>query len=391
MRIGSYFDGEVYISLSNQSCDFFENYMFVSPSFFIISKEEIGKSNIKIELPISTPYTFEVKDETQRFRTIERLYDEEDAENVGDVTEADFEFEHFLMLQDADWRELARIRNEEVEFAEWIWDRYGEVTEKTELDAETLEKEKKIDENNMIMEAYYEAFDEFNENDIPEYYIYSVKIRIPEQYSDETADHVDIKLGGKAVRLNFGEWRFHSKTPDELKSDNYGIRQEQIALLSIGGSAYDDGYALLPDALSFTVGRDDITVNGVDVFGSDIKILGAHVRLESSGGDQISDYYWDMKMPLDFSSGQKTSIDVIVYSEKLLEYEIFNTMFFTMSYTVNEKEHSMLSTCYVRRVNDPIETYLLAFEGKDFYDYHQFYLPAWYGPSLPDFPDSWRK
>jgi hypothetical protein len=113
--------------------------------------------------------------------------------------------------------------------------------------------------------------------------------------------------------------------------------------------------------------------------------------LESSGGDQISDYYWDMKMPLDFSSGQKTSIDVIVYSEKLLEYEIFNTMFFTMSYTVNEKEHSMLSTCYVRRVNDPIETYLLAFEGKDFYDYHQFYLPAWYGPSLPDFPDSWRK
>lgn len=387
VRNNSYFDGEVYISLSNQDCDFFEDYMYAGPSFLIISKKEIGKANIEIKLPIQTSYSVEVRDDTQRFRTVKYLQERPGAELV----QANFEFEHFLMLRNSDWKELARIRNEEVEYMQWFYERYGEIEEKTTLDPEALERWEIIDENEAIMNTYYEAFDEFDGNDIPEYYIYHVSINIPENFSDETADHIDIKLGEKALRLEFGEWRFHSEVPTELKRDNYGIRQEQIALLSIGGSAYDNGYALLPEALSFVVGRDDITVEGVDVFGTDIEVLGAHVRLENADGSAASDYYWDMKMPLDFSAGQKVLIDMIVYSEKLLEYEIFNTMYFTMHYTVNGREHSMITPCYVRRSNDPVKTYLTVFEGIDMHDYHQYYIPAHYGPNLPDFPESWRK
>ena len=118
-------------------------------------------------------------------------------------------------------------------------------------------------------------------------------------------------------------------------------------------------------------------------------MLGAHVRVLTNDQETVSDYYWDLHTPLDFKTGQTVSIDVIVYQERLKQYEFNGTAYLVMEYEINGRTHSMTVPCFLRRTNDTLETYFAVFEEQDLSEIY----PYLYGGRsyIPDFPESWRK
>ena len=378
--VPGFFDGSAYISLTNQNCSFFENDSLVpSVAFKIISTEEIGKDRIKIRVPIQTEYKVDISDATEEFHTAAK-----------DGAYGAFEFSHFLMLQKPNWSMLSEIRENENALIQWQLTHHAGETSWDIIDPEEIALNQKVEEGLAFLEQYREAWKAFSDSDIPEFYVYFVNITFLPLYEDASVDHIDLTLGDKTITVPFGEWRFYQKTPDTIPAhDSYGLRQEMPAALTIGGTYLDNGYGMITDAFSFTVGRDDLTVTGTQVCGTDCEVLGAHVRVLTNDQETVSDYYWDLHTPLDFKAGQTVSIDVIVYQERLKQYEFNGTAYLVMEYEINGRAHSMTVPCFLRRTNDTLETYFAVFEKQDLSEVY----PYLHGGSsyIPDFPESWRK
>ena len=378
--VPGYFDGSVYLSLANQNCDFFENDGTVPGVVFkIISSEEIGKERIKVRVPIPMEYEVDISDATEEFHTAAK-----------DGVFGAFGFDDFLMMQKPDWSILAEIKENETNLMQWQMSHHAGETSWDMTDPEEIALNQKVEEGYSYLLPYLEAWESFSDSDIPRFYVYYVSITFLPPYEDVTVDHIDLTLGDKAITVPFGEWRFYRKTPDTFPArDGYGLRQEMLGALTIGGTFLDGGYGIIADAFSFTVGRDDLTVTGADVCATDCEVLGAHVRILNGDRETVSDYYWDLHAPLDFKAGQTVSIDVIVYQERLKQYEFNGTAYLVMAYEINGRAHSMTVPCFLRRANDTLETYFAVFEKLDL---REVYPYLYEGDSfIPDFPEAWRK
>ena len=373
------FDGEVYVSLANQNCDFYDGASMTSGvSFKVISEKEIGKEHIRVNVPMQTAYTVEATDVTDEFRTLSK-----------DGVYGRFGFQQFLMLQNPDWEKLSEIRAEETALFDWIAAHHAGETSWEITDPEEIALNQKFDEGLAYMQPYRDAWERFTEADIPEYHVYYVQVSFQSPYAEETVDRLTLTLGEKEVDIAFGAWRLHPDAPEELpKADSYGLRPSP-GVMTVEGSWLNGGFGLVPDALSFTAGRDDVTVTGAYGYGTDCEIIGAHIKIPDADGGTVSDYYWDMHAPLDFKAGQSVEIDVILYHERFTQYEFEGTLFLTMEYEINGRQHTMTVPCALHRSNDVLETYLAVFKGLDLSaaDAYLHGERIW----VENLPDAWRR
>ena len=372
-------DGEVYVSLANQNCDFYDGASIMSGvSFKVISEKEIGKEKIRLNVPMQTVYTVEVADVTDEFRTLSK-----------DGVYGNFGFQTFLMLQNPDWEKLGEIRAEEAALCDWISAHHAGETSWEITDPEEIALNQKLDEDYAYMQPYHDAWERFTEADIPEYHVYYVNVHFETPYTEETIDRLTLTLGEKEIDIPFGTWRLHPNAPEEMpKADSYGLRPSP-GVMVVEGNWLDGGFGLVPDALSFTAGRDDVTVTGAYGYGTDCEIVGAHIIIPDANGEAVSDYYWDMHTPLDFKAGQSVGIDVILYHERLTQYEFEGSLFLTMEYEVNGRPHTMTVPCALHRSNDVSETYLAVFKGLDL-SAADAYLHG-DRPWVENLPDAWRR
>ena len=374
------FDGEVYVSLANQNCYFFENDGLVPGiAFKIISREEIKKERIKVRVPLQTAYTVDVSDATEEYRTATK-----------DGVFGAFGFDAFLMMQNPDWSILSKIKENENNLMQWQASHHAGEASWDITDPEEIALNQKVEEGYSYLLPYLEAWESFTDSDIPRFYVYYVSITFQPPYEDVTVDHIDLTMGDKTITVPFGEWQFYNTAPDTFPArDGYGLRQEMLGALAIGGTFLDSGYGVIADAFSFTVGRDDLTVTGAAVCGTDCETLGAHVRILNGDREAVSDYYWDLRSPMDFKAGQTVSVDVIVYQERLKQFEFNGTAYLTMHYEINDRPHTMSVPCFLRRSNEVLETYFAVFEKLDLKEAY----PYLYGDDsyVPDFPEAWRK
>ncbi|MBR4907226.1 MAG: hypothetical protein IKZ44_10310 [Clostridia bacterium] len=372
-------DGEAYVSLANQNCDFYDGASITSGvSFKVISEKEIGKENIRVNVPIRTAYTVEVTDVTEEFRALNK-----------DGVYGMFGFQTFLMLQNPDWEKLGDIRAEEAAISDWIAAHHAGETSWEITDPEEIAMNQKLDEGYAYLQPYRDAWEQFTEADIPEYHVYYVNIHFETPYTEEKVDRLTLTLGEKESDIPFGTWRLHPNAPEEMpKADSYGLRPSP-GVMVVEGNWLDGGFGLVPDALSFTAGLDDVTVTGAYGYGTDCEIVGAHIKIPDANGEAVSDYYWDMHTPLDFKAGQSVEIDVILYHERLTQYEFEGSLFLTMEYEVNGRPHAMTVPCALHRSNDVLETYLAVFKGLDL-SAADAYLHGEH-PWVENLPDAWRR
>lgn len=381
-----YFDGEIYVSLGGQDCDFYEDWYMGGLNFWIISKHAIGVSGIRADLPVGMHFDVDVRDFTEQYHTVYRMNaDPEQASATAN--DGCFLDRHVMMLEGADWKTIGSAKKEILEYYDWFFRQYGAITEPTVMDPDTQAREQQIEAYEKMLDAWRDACDAFSDDRIPVFFVYRVELLPQGRFTDESADRLFLTLGDRKTEIPFGEWRFHSTTPKELKPDGYGLRSDSFSLMTFEGSAFDGGYAVFKDALSFTAGHDDVTVTGMRIFGSDISPDAVHVRRENAGGNTINDFYWDLQMPLDFQSGQTVHIDVILHDPCFAEYECFRTFYLILDYEVNGFAHSDPVPFYAHRRNDVIETYFIQFMGMDLTDYYR-YGALYYGESSPDLPES---
>lgn len=369
----------VYIGLSNQDCDIYNDNYFGSLHFDIITLQEYSTAEIKVELPMQTTHSIRIDNVTDVYRNWSK-----------DNFLQGLSYYDYMCMRDADWRTLYELQLEaDAKLAEI----------EAENIADFLEKRSKRE---AARKPYKDAHDQYlgdyellTENDLPEFYVYNVNINIDgyveprAELYEETVSSAKISIGGEEYEVNFGEWRIHKSLPKELKAKPYGIQQNMVAVMAILDSPYNGGYVRLADALFFTANKD-LTINEVHIYGSDAELLGAHVTLDGLEGT-AQDFYWDAKMPLDVSAGQTLKADVFLHSERFKEYELNATAFVVVDYEADGAECSIVVPCWLDRVNNCSETYLLAFEDTNLDEYKRcFFVPS-FERHLAELPESWKR
>ncbi len=377
-------DREIYISLQNQDCDFYPGMVYTGAAFEIITKEYYKPEEIKIVFPGKTRYKTKVTERNDEFQHIE--WDEMPGYNFHSDGQHLF---HYLCLHHADLRTFAQMQSDS-DFAGAVWNELshkGKMTEEifNDLDGNYM---KPLEE---LKEQYMEAYT--GQDKVTDYNAYSVNVDFDQKhYVDETIEYLDITIGEKTYRVEFGQWRIHANAPIELTQSPKGVKVGDNTIQNTGGDSPFGGGYVKTGWIRFST-ESDIAVVGLRCSeNSDIEILGAQIKGGAEDGSM--DYLWDGKSPLNVAKGSAVEMSLYLYSDGFKEYEMARTCFFYVDYvTVSTgAKGTMAVPCHLSRHNRFWDTYCLMFLGVDLGEYyHYFPRESMQIYWLDELPESWRK
>ena len=382
-------DRQVYFSLSGRDdCDFYPDLFSSGVSFDVFTREHVATGDIKVRLAAETGCDTSVHEWTDGCRTLA----------YNGIANLGLDNYHYLALKGIDWREYAQLGSDSRE-ASGI---YAEHLEKGEINLSNMEYwgeflSKYTDPYDELRDAYEAEYEAFPTDELPQFYYYSVYISFSD-YHDETVSSVDVSVAGETYTFDIGEWRIHSKTPDELRYDYKpeGLTPGSISVPSIQQNPYCDGYAILSFGMNFTA-KKDITLTSLKAENTVAELLGGKVQYRDANQNITMDYFWDGKQPIDIPAGTNVVIDAYVHNERFREYEVNCTTTLTMNYEIDGKQATAMSYCVMRRYNKPWDTYLMAFHGYDIGEYYVCYgnrydpKTIFSGLMYDSLPEAWRR
>ena len=371
-------DRKVYIPFCNQDVDFYPNYYYRGITGFVITKERFEIEDIQVNIPVNTEYEiifYDFKD------TIDKLAQGQD---IG--SPATLETYQYLTQQGIDWQAYSQLFANynaagtiisdylvEMQYVEGLLEKYQAY--------QTLYLEQK--------KAYETECEKIEQGQVP-FSIYEVTILFTGVGAyEETAESIEVIIGGESYTVDIGQWRFHTELPAELQANvtRTGISQKKIMIGALQNTPYTGGVVQLQDALSFTALKD-LTITGVHQVGVQIEMLGGRVQIT---GDTDADFYWDLQQPLDISEGDMVNITLFLRDERFAQYEVGISTCIVMDYEINSKTYGMNLPCLFARINNRgWDTYLMAFEGYDMGEYYTCYYVPWFERWwLNDLPEGW--
>lgn len=366
---------KVYISLSNQDCDFFPNTFFAGINVTVLTTTHCNSNEISISIPMQTDYDYVISDISNECHQL----------SVNGST-AGFSNYHYLYLQNIDWQEIGQMAVDAMCASEQL----VSCTPDSEKYRDLMEISNRYYE---LMSTYQNQYEMMSETDIPTMYAYSIDILFTGLHDphaelyDETVSTVDFIIAGECYTLDIGEWRFHTDLPTELEQTHPGVKQSQVAILAITDSPYNGGFVRLPDALSFSA-QKDISITGIRNIGSKVDILGGKVQISNSTSNV--DYFWDLQQPLFIDSGSDVSIELYLKDDRFSNYEVNCTLYLLMDYEIDGKSYMMTLPCKLDRINNIWDSYFLALSGYDIGEYYTcFYVPQ-YENWINLLPNDWR-
>ena len=379
-------DREYYLSLANQDCDFYPGGMFGGTSFYIISKRLYNITEVGVSIDMQNPYRVEVRSRTDDCH--QKMMD-----SGGDF----FCNYHYLAMQGVDWRELGQMAmddaNIDLELAQYsvIDEEYRELQERKKF--------------YNTMEVYQRQFEAIPLEEIPSFYVYDVSISFEGMYPDkgkkaefydETVEELEVRLGDQRIPVRFGQWRFHSQNPEELTSASSGVQMRTSAKFGFWENPYHNGFHRVLGALDFTA-QKNMTITSVRSFGADIPMVGALVQMGTAGEDGSLDYsgatdfYWDLKMPLDIPAGQTVWADLYLRDARFAQYEVCCILYVVVEYELEGRANTMVIPLKLSRDNLIWDTYLMAFEGIDLGEYYTCFYNPQYDDYVWRMPEEWKK
>lgn len=371
----------VYISLSNQDVDFYQEYNDRSLFFWVITKEHYNKEDFSVRVPIKTTYQTIIHEFDDTFRHVDAY-----AEEHGNANGAQMIY-HYLCMQNIDLQELAQMQRNA--------DCAGAALRDGGLSTEEINAlvDRDIEPYETKWQEYREAYLAQGTAPLTEYHAYVITISF-DRLCDETAEYLDLQLGEETHRVFFGQWRFHSQGPEELHYTHKGISPGYIQVLNhtITDNPHLGGYIKLWNAMRFAT-SEDITLTGLRWQGGhQLELIGAQIQLGAE--DSAIDFLWDGKQPLLLEKGSSVNLSAYLYGEALKEYEVCFSGFLYLDYTLVDsgKEDTFAMPCFIRRENEAWDTYCLAFLGVDVGEYYHYFQnrllrTAW----ITEIPESWRK
>lgn len=243
-----------------------------------------------------------------------------------------------------------------------------------------------------LKEQYMAAYT--GQDKVTDYNVYAVCVSFDQKhYVDETIEYLDITIGEKTYRVEFGQWRIHANAAEELTQSHKGVKVGDNTILDTSGdSPYGGGYVKTFGGIRFSTDSDIAVVGLRCSENSDIEILGAQIK--GSAEDGSMDHLWDGKSPLNVPKGSAVEMSLYLYSDGFKEYEMSRTCFFYIDYVIvsTGAKGTMVIPCKLSRHNRYWDTYCLMFLGVDLGEYYHYFpresMSVYW---LDELPESWRK
>lgn len=376
---------EIYVSLSNQDCDFYPGLPYQGIAFDLFTRTAYAPEDISVELSIQSGYHVSVTVLDDAFQHID-LDPETNCYGYGGQMPY-----HYLCIQDVDLHTLGQLRSDAEHAGDIYYSKLVPQNLATQEDYKTL-IEGYVDTYTAMNQPYQDAYRAQGDTLLTDCHVYSINITF-DRYRDETVEYLELRLGDETCRIDFGQWRFHSQEPEELSFKHKGINTDAAAIVATPyDSPYAGGYINLYEAIRFTT-NEDITLTGLRwAGGGALEVLGA--RIESTTDGSAMDFMWDSSQPRILDKGTGAKLSVYLYSETLKEYEACFTGFLYLDYTLVDTgaEYTVAVPCRIKRYNSELDTYCLAFLGVDVGEYYHYFQDEilqvqW----LDEIPGSWRK
>lgn len=382
-------DRQVYISLSNQDCDFYADYGSVGVVFWIITREHYNEDDIQVHIETSAKYEVSVADMTESCQVL--------SHNAFYPTYG-LQQNQYICMQQPDWQELARSA---------IYN--GIVADFIRRTAPGSEERAGYTELRHVYRDVWDAYETqylaVNMDTMPKFSAYRVAIYFRElsklDSAEEVVNTVEFEIGGTTYTQHIGQWRLHNSTPQEIIDAipaGVGVTATKMITTGLGTPAMADGIEILP-GLFYVETTEDLTLTGIRQFETGdraVNILGAKVwmldkKIWKEEGREVvlMEFLWDPNQPLDIAADSLVKIDLYVQDERLKNFDGCFTAFFFLDYAVRNQTDSILNPARLCRLNEHVwDTYLMAFEGIDLGEYYNVYYAstlAW----RKELPEGW--
>lgn len=371
-------DRKIYIELANSNSDFFPHREGGNTtSFQIYSRSPLSVADVQFQIPCQTEYEVLVRDASRSF-----------APDAGNLSKGEYNNLPCLLQLGTDFGELMRYS--------MICGAAGKLRRENMVgtDKEATEAYRKIEEEyfekytNLLLQLNSQPADAFPNKPV---YAYAVDILFSPNYKmyDETVETIDVTIQGKKYTVDVGQWRFHSKLPDDLteametflENKDPGTSHSKHVTRT---NPYNGGYAYSSNVFDFTA-EQDMTLLGVEqVFGGDmpIEVLGARVTIKGV------EFFWDFERPLDVTKGTNITMDLYFHDEMFEKtYARAHT---TYRLNCQIRQNIVPKLAFINmsaRPLFPYATYLVAFEGVDLSNYFYWNFED---ETLDAMPEEWR-
>ena len=222
------------------------------------------------------------------------------------------------------------------------------------------------------IEQRYRDFVSLTEEDLPEFYVYSVLISwfyITELQETVVLDKLDVTIGDEVYEVKLGRVRI--LPPEAFPTEARVVSHRRFIINTI--QPYNDGVFQLLGELESDVVPEDITITGLRIAEEASRILDVAVIMNSGG--QYMEMQWDGKTPIYLYKGDSIRFDVFVKNEhagKLLNYVVSHVI---VEYTDSNNEQLCAVCSQVSSLNRPSdhENYAIIFDGVDMEPYYRNY------------------
>ena len=222
------------------------------------------------------------------------------------------------------------------------------------------------------IEQRYRDFASLTEEDLPEFYVYSVVVSwiyVTELQETVVLDKLDLTIGDEVYEVKLGRVRI---LPPEAFPTETRVASDDFCLNNTI-QPYNDGVFELPNVFNLEEAQEDITITGLRIAEEASRILDINVIMNSGG--QYMEMQWDGKTPIYLFKGDSIRMNVFVKNEhagKFLNYVVSHAI---VEYTNSDNEQLCAVYSQVSSLNRPSdhENYAIIFDGVDMEPYYRNY------------------
>ena len=362
-------DRQIYIASENVYADYYMGISgFVSFGFYIYSRQKLDPEEITVTLPADLPFVV-MTDQS----SVERKPHVALEEGSGGEAFGRLPFYLYLAYRGETFEEGEAVAPYILEGGIYeVMNTEGELVYAGDVLAGTYE----LKEGEEI-DPRYREFASLKEEDLPEFYVYSVIIglyNITDLQETAVLDKLDLTIGGETYEAKLGCVRLlpQEAFPADAKIVGGNSRG------SGSGGLYSDGIFIQFDVLTIDEATEDITITGLRMAEEASRILDITVILTSGG--QYMEMKWDGVSPIYLYKGDSISIDAVVKNEHAAKFmgSVWSHAIVEYTNSANEQLCSV-ATQAVRAVRPPYEYYAILFEGLDMEPYYRnYYYPCAY-------------
>lgn len=348
-----------YFIESNCDIDFFQDSNLRSFSVMLISDREIQLSDIDVNVPIQTPYTFRME---EYFRGEAPSAYQTQSEDSAFVL---FPYELYLCYCGFDWAEYgAKCQKLQDILNDPQYENSPIAKQQAYQAAETECRE--------TYNALWDEYIQLEQTMIPSFhpYIISVELDTTSTTEEEIVSSVEITISGETYTVDIGEIRLHPENGSQRNPECF----DYMGNFALGGFAPITEKTNTFDVAFYFIAKEEMILHNFAIHHTDGNYGDVYVNL--AGAEQTVNVVWEQGSDIYVSEGSRVSISTTLTDERMLENGFSLHLWPCLDFEVNGEQNQFSYTQFIYDMPNFYEEYAKHFHGIDTDSYYtDYYLP----------------